>query len=225
MNAQNQTQAIQDYLKVIYELVGQERRASTNQIAERLRVTPASVTEMIRKLAETEPPLVDYQKHHGVMLTPAGERIALEIVRHHRLLEMFLYQMLGYSWDEVHTEADRLEHVISEVLEERIALALGDPQLDPHGDPIPSRELEMPVTHHLPLAELRPGCQGVIRRVQSSDHTLLRYLSELGLGLNTRLAVTAYSPVDENLSIQVIGREGTLVLGSKISRAILVEVE
>ncbi len=141
----NLTQTIEDYLKSIYELTRSGQRASTNQLALYLGVTPASVSEMIKKLAESQPSLVDYQKHHGVILTQDGERIALEILRHHRLLEMYLHQVLGYGWDEVHDEADRLEHVISEEFEERIAQALGNPQRDPHGDPIPTRDFQLPL--------------------------------------------------------------------------------
>jgi DtxR family Mn-dependent transcriptional regulator len=110
---ENLTQAIEDYLKAIYEVTYKEGRASTTHLASYLNVTPASVTGMIQKLSQTEPPLVEYQKHHGVILTDAGEKIALETIRHHRLLELFLHRILGYPWDEVHDEADRLEHVIS----------------------------------------------------------------------------------------------------------------
>ncbi|HEY4718118.1 MAG TPA: metal-dependent transcriptional regulator, partial [Anaerolineales bacterium] len=111
------SQSIEDYLKAVYELTRGEGRASTNALAEYLNIAPASVTGMLQKLAATEPALLEYQKHHGVRLTPAGEKVALETIRHHRLLELFLHQMLGYEWDQVHEEADRLEHVISEQFE------------------------------------------------------------------------------------------------------------
>ena len=136
---------------------------------------------MLKKLATTEPPLVEYKKHYEVLLTPAGEKIALEIVRHHRLLEMFLVQILGYEWDEVHAEADRLEHHISEAFEERIAEALGDPQHDPHGNPIPTRELAIQELNDVPLRSLRPGQHAVVQRVRESDPELLRRVAELGL--------------------------------------------
>ena len=126
------THAIEDYLKTIYDLTANCERASTNQIAEVLDIKPASVTGMIKKLSQGTPPLVDDKKHHGVALTPAGEKVALETIRHHRLLETFLYETLGFDWDAVHAEADRLEHVISEEFEERIAQHLGDPTHDPH---------------------------------------------------------------------------------------------
>ena len=129
---------IEDYLKAIYELTQEQDRASTNEIAEQMGVTPASATGMMQRLATADPPLVDYQKHRGVALTEQGKRNALEVIRHHRLLETFLQEKLGYTWDEVHADADRLEHVISEELEERISQTLGDPAYDPHGEPIPT---------------------------------------------------------------------------------------
>jgi DtxR family transcriptional regulator, Mn-dependent transcriptional regulator len=219
------SQAIEDYLKVIYELTAQSERATTNQIAEAMKVTPASASEMVKRLAETKPPLVDYQKHHGVVLTPAGERVALEILRHHRLLEMFLYQILGYHWDEVHDEADRLEHVISEEFEERIAQALGNPIRDPHGDPIPSRDLYLPVEQATLLAELQPGAQAQVSRVRSMDTQLLRYLSEHGLVPQARLTVLDVSPFDDNLVLLVEGAETPLVLGPKVTRKIFVALD
>jgi len=130
------TQAAEDYLKAIYQITRGGERASTNAVAEVMGVTPASATGMIQRLASEQPPLLRYEKNHGASLTSEGEQIALEVIRHHRLLETFLQEKLGYSWDEVHEEADRLEHVISEQLEERIAHSLGDPHYDPHGDPM-----------------------------------------------------------------------------------------
>lgn len=220
----NLTQTTEDYLKSIYELTRSGQRATTNQLALYLGVTPASVSEMIKKLAESQPSLVDYQKHHGVILTQDGERIALEILRHHRLLEMYLHQVLGYGWDEVHDEADRLEHVISEEFEERIAQALGNPQRDPHGDPIPTRDFQLPLEPTRLLADLRPGARAVICRVRSDDPGLLRYLEEQGLVPQARLEALDYSPFDDNLMVQVEGRELPLVVGVKISRAIMIEL-
>lgn len=217
------TQAIEDYLKTIYNLTGVEGRATTNQIAERLGISPASVSEMLRRLSETEPQLVEYQKHRGARLTSTGERLALEVVRHHRLLEMFLHQVLGYPWDEVHEEADRLEHVISEAFEERIAQALGNPSRDPHGEPIPSRELYLPDETDLPLARLRPGDRATISRVRSMDGELLRYLGVRGLIPAANISILDYSPFDDNLEVQVEGRPGSYVIGSKLSFLIFVE--
>jgi DtxR family Mn-dependent transcriptional regulator len=185
-------------------------------------VTPASVTGMLKRLAANEPPLLDYRKHRGVELTYAGEQVALEIIRHHRLLELFLHETLGYSWDEVHEEADRLEHVISEDFEERIAEALGNPQHDPHGDPIPSRDLLLPPETAVPLARLRPGQRAVVQRVGNEDAELLRYLQSIGLVPRAALSVLEYSSFDNNLGIRV--GDQTVVLGTKVTRQVFVEV-
>lgn len=216
------TPPIEDYLKTIYTITRSHERATTNQIAEALKITPASVTGMIKKLSRMNPPLVEYQRHRGVILTPYGNQAALEILRHHRLLELFLHQILGFNWDEVHEEADRLEHVISEEFEERLASALGNPSIDPHGDPIPNRELQMPETSNRMLVDLRPPQQAVISRVASADAELLRYLSSRGLTPQARLRVLEYSPFDHNLTIRISGQEQVIVLGPQITRQIYV---
>jgi DtxR family Mn-dependent transcriptional regulator len=174
------THAIEDYLKAIYKLSAAGERATTTDLANLLNVTPASVTGMVQKPSD-DPSWVDYQKHRGVSLTPAGKRAALEIIRHHRLIEMFLHEILGYPWDEVHDEAERLEHVISENLEERIARVLGDPTHDPHGDPIPTRDLIIPPACVTRLSDLRPDQHAVVVRVHDSDPEFLRHLGGLGL--------------------------------------------
>src|SRR4026207_1079142 len=138
------TISIQDYLKNIYELTESGESASTNALATKLKIKPASVTGMVQKLASSKPALVEYQKHQGVTLTKEGRKAALEVIRHHRLIETWLVQTLGYSWDEVHEEAERLEHVISEDFERRIAAALGHPMRDPHGQLIPTGDLKNP---------------------------------------------------------------------------------
>lgn len=217
------THAIEDYLKTIYHLCEAHGKATTTQIAEALQVTPASVSGMLRKLAHTEPPLIQYHKHQGATLTPAGERVALEIIRHHRLLETFLHQMLGYEWHEVHAEADRLEHVISENFETRIAQALGNPTHDPHGDPIPSADLEMPASPQTALSDLRPPHSGVVARVDDTDPQLLCYLQAQGIVPEARITITNYSAFDENLSLQVEGQEEPIVLGPAVTRQIYVE--
>jgi len=217
------TQSTQDYLKHIFELTEGGQAASTNDLATRLGVKPASVTGMIQKLALAQPPLVDYHKHQGVTLTPEGEQAALEVLRHHRLLESWLVQSLGYSWDEVHDEACRLEHVISEDFEARMAAALGNPSRDPHGDPIPTADLVMPSDEALPLSSLRPTQQAVILRVNDEDPAFLRYLDELGLVPGAQLEVTSYSSFDNNLTITVRGQPST-VLGLAITSKIYVEV-
>lgn len=221
---ENLTRVVEDYLKTIYELTCSDKRATTNQIAQKMGVTPASVTNMIQKLAEANPPLLDYRKHHGVQLTPDGEKVALEIIRHHRLLEMFLHETLGYSWDEVHEEADRLEHVISEEMEERIAISLGNPQHDPHGDPIPSRDLQMPQSSGITLSLLRPPQKAQVKRVSDRDPDLLRYLSERGIEPAAEIEILDYSPFDNNLKVLVFGNNEPVVLGSIITSQIIVEI-
>ena len=178
------TDLIQDYLKSIYDLTEGGQPASTNALAARLRIKPASVTGMLQKLAAAKSPLVDYHKHQGVRLTAKGRRAALEVIRHHRLLESWLVQSLGYSWDEVHNEAEKLEHVISEDFENRIANALGNPSRDPHGDLIPTMDLTMPEDLSTQLSSLRPTQNAVIQRVKTDNVELLRYLE--GLGTHSR---------------------------------------
>ena len=217
------TKAIEDYLKAIYELTAVHGRVSTTQLADRLNITPASVTGMIQRMAATDPPLVEYQKHRGVLLTDPGQAIALEIIRHHRLLELFLHQTLGYSWDEVHEEADRLEHVISEDFEERIAQALGNPSHDPHGEPIPTRDLQLPHSSDTRLSEMRPGQEATVDRVDATDMVLLRYLSEIGLTPNAEVSILDYSTFDGNLHLKVGGQKGSIVLGPGVTRRIFVE--
>ena len=215
------TISIEDYLKSIYELTLAEERASTNQIAERMGVTPASVTGMLKRLATNDPPLLEYQKHHGVVLTAEGEKVALEMIRHHRLLELFLHETLGYPWDEVHAEADRLEHVISEAFEERIAQALGDPNHDPHGDPIPTRDLILPQMSWARLDMLREGQQAIVQRVDNETPELLRYLSSIGVIPGVHLEVVGFSEFDGNLHLRV--GETVLVLGPGVTQQIYVE--
>jgi DtxR family Mn-dependent transcriptional regulator len=223
-SAETLTRAVQDYLKAVYALAGEEGRASTNDLAQELGVSPASVTGMIQKLAAQDPALLDYQKHHGVALTKQGLNAALRIIRHHRLIEMFLHEALGFSWDEVHEEAERLEHVISERLEERIAESLGDPTHDPHGDPIPTRDLKIPPSLNIRLSEMRPDQRAVVRRVRDSDPQLLRYLSNLGVTPGAEILARDYSAFDENLRIEIVGGKDEIVLGSRVTRQVYVEL-
>lgn len=215
------TTSIQDYLKSIYELTENGEVASTNALSKKLKISAPSVTGMIQKLASAKPALVEYQKHQGVTLTKEGRKAALEVIRHHRLLEAWLVQTLGYSWDEVHEEAERLEHVISEDFERRIAAAMGHPVRDPHGELIPTADLKMPSDELTPLSALRPNQSATIKRVKASDPELLRYLEGLGLLPGTRIEVVDYSPFDHNLTIKV-GRK-TFVLGLNITSKAYVE--
>lgn len=217
------TSSTQDYLKAIYELVSENGEASTSTIAARRGIAPASVTGMLQRLAASNPPLVVYHKHQGVTLTPEGERLALEVIRHHRLIETYLVAALGYTWDTVHEEACRLEHVISEDFERRIAAALGDPVRDPHGELIPTPELAMPADESLPLSSLRPPQKALILRVRADDAELLRHLKELDLVPGAELEAVAYSPFDQNLHITVDGK-AALVVGLPITSRIFVQV-
>lgn len=217
------TQSIQDYLKYIFELTENGQPASTTALATLLGVAPASVTGMVQKLAALEPPLVNYRKHQGVMLTTEGQRIALEVIRRHRLLEAWLVQSLSYTWDDVHEEACRLEHVISKEFEERVAIALGHPKRDPHGDPIPNADLVMPCDEACPLSELRPKQQAIVLRVNDETPDFLRHLQSIGLIPGAQLTVTDYSSFDNNLTIKIL-RQQPKVLGLAITSKIFVEL-
>lgn len=211
----------QDYLKHIYELTENGESANTNALSERLKVKPASVTNMVQKLASAQPALVEYQKHQGVILTDEGKKAALEVIRHHRLLEAWLVKTLGYTWDEVHEEAERLEHVISEELERRIAAAMGDPLHDPHGEPIPTADLKMPTDEATPLSGLRPSQKVKIQSVRYADADLLRYLENHGLVPGAQIEILDYSPFDHNLTIK--SGTKTNVLGLSITSKIFID--
>jgi DtxR family transcriptional regulator, Mn-dependent transcriptional regulator len=211
------TAAVEDYVKAIYTLEAQGG-ATTTALAERLDVRPASVSGMLPKL--TELGLVEHEPYHGVRLTDRGQRVALEVVRHHRLLELFLVESLGMTWDEVHAEAEVLEHVISEELEELIAAKLGDPEFDPHGDPIPSRELTVPADESRTLYALEPGDRATFVRVSDSDPAMLRYLSERGIAPGAAVEMIDRQPFDGPVSVRVAGK--VRVLGAVLARAMRV---
>jgi DtxR family Mn-dependent transcriptional regulator len=205
--------AAEDYLKSIYKLESASGAAvNTSALAEALKVSAPSATNMLKKLADLR--LVDYHPYRGATLTPAGEKIALEVLRHHRLLECYLKEALGYGWDTVHEEADRLEHLVSDELEERMDAALGHPTVDPHGDPIPTRAGDMAAPASRPLADLEAGEAGVIGRVSDGDPAKLRYLAELGLVPGASVAVLDVQPFNGPLRVRVGpaagGREHTL---------------
>jgi DtxR family Mn-dependent transcriptional regulator len=214
------TEAVEDYAKAIYALA---RRAGgpvgTSALAERLGVAPGTVTAMLKRMAELG--LVEHRPYHGVELTEAGSRVALEVVRHHRLIEAYLAEALGMPWDRVHNEAEVLEHYISEELEERIAAALGDPSRDPHGDPIPDRELELADdAAGVSLAELRPGDGAVFTRVSDSDPEMLRYLDERGIRPGAEVAVRDRDPFGGALTIAVEGSPHAI--GDDLARRMIV---
>ncbi len=219
--AKKLTVSIQDYLKHIYELTENGESASTTALAAKLKVSAPSVTGMIQKLATSKPALVEYQKHQGATLTKEGRKAALEVIRHHRLLEAWLVQTLGYSWDEVHEEAERLEHVISEDFERRIAAAMGDPTRDPHGELIPTADLKMPPDTTTPLSALRPNQTGLVQYVKAGDAEMLRHLESLGLIPGAQLEVKEYSAFDHNLTVKV--EKKICVLGLNITNKVFVE--
>jgi DtxR family Mn-dependent transcriptional regulator len=176
------TESVDDYLKAILELGGsKEEQVTSNALAQHLNIRAASVTEMLQKLAAQKPPFVKYEKHHGVRLAATGKMRALEVLRHHRLLERFLHDFLDYSWDEVHDEAERLEHFISERLEDRIATKLGDPETDPHGHLIPERSGVLPAREEVLLSKWVCGVSAVISSVSDRDPAALREMTRLGL--------------------------------------------
>jgi len=202
------SQAIEDYLRAIYELQCAEGQVGTNLLAERLGVTPASVTGMLKKLAEMK--LVIHEPYQGVRLTKAGQKIALEVLRHHRLVERFLAEALGVPWDRVHEEAHKIEHVISEDLEERMDAMLGYPTTDPHGSPIPRPDGTIDESANTRLAELETGQSAVVAEVSDHDSTLLRYLGDLGLYPDTAVSVMAVAPLDGLMTVRVGNKQHAL---------------
>jgi DtxR family Mn-dependent transcriptional regulator len=212
---------VQDYVKAVYALESREDApVSTTELAERLRVTPGSVSGMLHKL--TDLGLVRHAPYHGVRLTGQGRRLALEVLRHHRLIELFLANELGMPWDQVHAEAEVLEHVLSEDLEQLIATRLGEPTVDPHGDPIPSPAFEIDEGHSRSLEELPPGTNGQFVRVSDSDPGMLRYLAEHGIALGDSLEVTGRQPFGGPVFVRVGEQE--LPLGGELARAMRIAV-
>ncbi|HJP34066.1 MAG: metal-dependent transcriptional regulator [Candidatus Latescibacteria bacterium] len=218
------SEAVQDYLKSIYKLGRSpevETMVSTTLIAERMGVSAASATNMIKKLAEMR--LLEHRPYQGVVLTPAGVKIALEIVRHHRLLELYLRQALGYDWDAVDAEADRLEHAISEDFEDRIDEALGYPTVGAHGEPIPTKDGSIAEPEYARLSELSEGQRACIRQVSDRDPELLRYLDKSGLVLGTEVRVAEKAPFRGPLRLD-IDAGGEQHIGLDAAEAIYVDV-
>jgi len=208
----------EDYLKQIFLLGGDGDRVSTQALARRLQVKPASVTEMVGRLSQLD--LVEHAPYYGVQLTEGGRRVALEMLRHHRLLETFLVEALGYTWDQVHEEAERLEHVISELFEERIAEAMGHPTHDPHGDPIPTPDLNLPNGDSLvPLQDLPVGFQGTLVRVGAQDPDNLNLLRRLGLAPGCTVEVVS----DEERGIRIRVGEDRFLLPTYLAEALWME--
>jgi DtxR family Mn-dependent transcriptional regulator len=213
------TEAVEDYAKALHALAKRSDGAvSTSALAERLGVSPGSVTAMLKRMGEMG--LVDHERYRGALLTPEGERVALEVIRHHRLLEAYLTEVLGMPWDRVHNEAEVLEHYISEELEERIAAALGNPEHDPHGDPIPSRELALESEAGVSLADLELGGTGTLARVSDSDPEMLRFLAERKIRPGSRLAVSEREPFGGSVTIEVDGKSHAI--GAELARRMVI---
>lgn len=225
MNA-TETTAEQDYLKQIYLLQEDTGRATTQMLADRLGVKPPSVSAMVKRLAENEGgALVRHVPYRGIELTERGLAVALEMLRHHRLIELFLSELLAVPWDQVHEEAERLEHVLSEDLEERIAVKLGHPTVDPHGDPIPDRDGMIPSRELVKLPALVPGSEGVIARIEQQDQAVLRYLTSLGLTLGARVRLDEIAPFGGVVTVTVTTDAGPVkqAVGDTIASRILVD--
>ena len=211
---------VENYVKAIYSLTrGESTTAATSDLADRLGITAGSVSTMIKRMDSAG--LVEHVPYHGARLTPAGRQLALGVIRRHRLLELFLATSLDIPWEDVHRYAEALEHAASDELIELIAHKLGDPTSDPHGDPIPSRELEIDEQASQSLTDLRPGDQATIVRVSDSDPAMLRYLTELGITIGDRLKIIGRQPFDGPYEIRISDR--THILGVTLARAIAVK--
>lgn len=197
------TSAHEDYLKAIYLLSASEQNVSNSALATHMGVAPASATNMVKKLADLG--LVEYEPYRGTSLTPTGEQVALEILRHHRLLELFLHKTLDIPWDQVHTEAEKLEHVISEALEDAIAHILGNPTVDPHGDPIPSKEGHVERGSFIALSAGECNTAYRLERVMTQDSDLLAYMGSLGLYPGTTIRIVEKAPFQGPFLVEVGG--------------------
>ena len=215
------SQAVEDYLKAIYKLQesGEKDAVATTDIARAMDVSSASVTNMVKRIAQMG--LAEYQSYRGVTLTPAGVKIALEIIRHHRLLELYLKEVMGYSWDKLHEEAEHLEHHISEEFEARIEEMLGYPTRDPHGDPIPTRVGEIAQIASDPLADAEVAQRVVVQRVADDDAELLHYLEAMGLLPGAKLCVLAKAPFKGPLTLSLEGAEQ--IIGYEVARKVFVK--
>lgn len=204
------TLTVENYVKAIYQLCAETdvKGASTGAIAKRLGVSPGTVTSMLRTLSESG--LADYQAYEGVQLTDSGRRLALRVLRRHRLVELFLVETLGLTWDEVHEEAEHLEHAVSESLVDRIDAFLGNPDRDPHGDPIPRSDGSVPENDAEPLASLAPSTEFVLDRVVEQSPEFLRYLSDSGMSIGTTGTVVENHPLAGALIVQTSDRQVSL---------------
>lgn len=218
------SEAVEDFLKTVYKLQQKYELVPTTVLAQALGITPPSATDMAKKLADSsrmETPLLEHTRYQGVRLTSLGEQIALEVLRHHRLIELYLVKALGYSWDEVHEEADRLEHVISERFEAKIAEYLGDPDIDPHGDPIPSLDGAMPDRDNLvALADWPIGDEGIVGRLLDQSPEKLQYLAQKEIKPGTTVVVVEREPFDGLTHVLI--NDKAHVLSQSITQSVLI---
>lgn len=210
------SQSIEDYLKAIYVLETEGEAATTTNIANAMNVSSASVTNMLKRLAKMK--LINHQSYRGATLTTAGNKIALEVLRHHRLLELYLKEVMGYSWDEVHDEAEKLEHHISEQFEDRIAELLNHPTHDPHGDPIPTKDGVVPEIAKLSISQARVNTEYIIGRVKDQDPELLRYLEKIGIIPGVKIEILEKAPF--NGPIKILLEKKEQVIGSNIANEV-----
>ncbi len=212
------SRAMEDYLKTIFLLGKDGEKVSTSRLAQRMQCSAASVTNMLQKLSELK--LVRYKPYQGVRLTDAGSKVALEVLRHHRLVETYLQEILGFSWDKVHDEAEQLEHVISEELEARMDAALGYPTRDPHGHPIPGKDGTMPKESHDSLWETPTGTRVKVSLVNDSDPEALRYLGSIGIHPQVQVNVIKKAPFNGPIHIQINDSEHSI--SEELARQIFV---
>lgn len=211
---------MEDYIKSIFNLIQKEGKANINDLAKSMNVSAPTVTQMVKRLVDLK--LVRHEPYKGVSLTASGDKMALETIRHHRLLEQYLYEALGVPWDKVHSEAEKLEHVISEDLEKRIAEALNHPTHDPHGSPIPSKDLVLESEDLCFLTELAAGSRGIISEVPDEDPKLLRYLDELGLKPDTAFIIKKIEPYGGSIILQI--DKNDVYVGSEAASQIRVKI-
>jgi DtxR family Mn-dependent transcriptional regulator len=216
-----QSKAVEDFLKAVYTLQQQNERVSTNTLSEVLKITAPSVTDMAQRMVAAG--LVDYQKYRGVILTPAGEVIALKVIRRHRLIELYLVQELGYELHEVHHEAEQLEHVVSDQFVAAVAHKLGDPNFDPHGDPIPAPDGSMHQRTLMALSELPEHTPAHVRQLKTSDPNMLQHILDRGFSLESTVEIVARDPFDGPITARVDGEER--IIGAGVAGCILVERE
>lgn len=215
-NAVRYGAAVEDYMKLLHRLSCDAHKVTPSMIAESMNVSAAAVTKMVKRLQEID--LITYSRKIGLKMTPKGNTVALEVIRHHRLLETYLHDHLGYSWDEVHAEAERLEHVISETFEDKIAQLLGNPTHDPHGDPIPARDGSFESLEETPLSDMHTGEAGVILRVADKRPEMLRYMADIDLVPGTEVKIVNIEPFGGPYELHVSGQ--TRMIGKELAENI-----